>query len=183
MQRGDDTWRLAHEHAQDILGRYGDAWTRCHRDDLVQETTIAAWRWAGAVRDPTRFGAAVRTIARRVRKRALGRVSRDRRLQHELALRGEPVEVQERGIEGCYSIAGRRVPAEGVLPYVRRAVARLRPTDRQLLFDFHAGFCCAELSARAGRSETCVKTRLHRARHRIKIEVEDCVRAADGFDA
>lgn len=183
MQRGDDVWRLAHEHAQDILRRYGDAWTRCHRDDLVQETAMAAWRWAGSARDPDRFWAAVRTIARRLRRRALGRAGRERQVQHELARHREPEVASGHGAIACYTIAGRRVPAEQVLPCVQRAFARLRPIDRQLLLDYHSGFCCAELSARTRRSETCVKTRLHRARHRIRIEVEDCVRAADGFDA
>ncbi len=187
MERGDDVWTLAHEHAHDFLRRYGDAWTRSHRDDLVQETAIAAWQWAGGVRDPQRFWAAVRTIARRIRYRAMSDAGRERAVRRELAGHRDgrgPGHREGHPGEGdlYYAIAGQRVAAQCVLPCIQRAVDRLLPLDRQLLLGFHEGFCCAELSVRSNRSEQCVKTRIHRARRRVQMEVEECVRAADGLD-
>lgn len=191
MERGDDVWALAHDHAHAFLRRYSDAWTRSHRDDLVQETAIAAWQWAGGMRDPERFWAAVRTIAKRVRYRALRDANREQAVQHELARhRGGRRRLQSLGAHPAhpdcddthYVIAGRRLPARDVRPCMQRAIDRLEPVDRQLLLGFHEGFCCAELSVRSSRSEQCVKTRIHRARRRVQLEVEECVRAAGDLD-
>lgn len=181
MERGNDVWQLAHQHADSFLRRFGDRWTRNHRDDLVQETAMAAWRWARSARDPARFWAAVRTIARRVRYRALANACRERTVHRDL----ETANARLPGVgrrDRYYSIAGRRIPAHRVLPSMRQAIARLQPLDRQLLLGALEGFCCAELSVRSDRSEQCVKTRLHRARRRVQREVEESVRAADGFD-
>ena len=179
MERGEDVWMLACSQAQGFLRRFGDDWTRSHREDLVQETAIAAWKWSEGVHDPARFWAAVRTIARRVRCRALTDAHRDRAAKQALkTARGDAREESER----YYVIGDRRVPSHRVRPCMQRALDRLRPLDRQLLLGFHEGFCCAELSVRCARSEQCVKTRIHRARRRVQMEVEACVRAAGGLD-
>jgi DNA-directed RNA polymerase specialized sigma24 family protein len=83
----------------------------------------------------------------------------------------------------CYRVAGSVVPFQRLLPCIERALVRLPLEDRRLLLDFHAGFCCAELSARCNLSEAAVKTRLHRARRRVQKEIEACVRAAGDLDA
>ncbi len=182
MERGKDTWQLAHRHANEFLRRFGDRWTRAHRDDLIQDATLAAFRWAGDARDPDRFWAAVQTIARRIRLRGIALSCRERAARQALAV---PEGAEATGVpsDTWFSIAGRRVPAHRVLPCLRRALDRLSPLDRQLLLGMHEGFCCAELSVRSSRSEQCVKTRLHRARRRVQKDIEECVRAADGLDS
>jgi DNA-directed RNA polymerase specialized sigma24 family protein len=176
---GEQLWQQARQHARGFLRRFGDAWTRNHREDLIQQAAVAAWRWGDRVRDPGAFWAAVRTISRRMRGRALDDAARERDARRTL------LHVRE-GAQGDgerhYRIAGRWVPADCVHPHLQRALARLRPLDRQLLLGFHEGFCCAELSARCDRSEQCVKTRIHRARRRVQMEVEENVRAAGGLD-
>lgn len=181
MERGDDLWRSAHAHAHNCLRRYGDAWTRSHRDDLVQETTIAAWQWAHDLRDPRALWAAVRTIARRVRHRGLRSAFRDR-VRSGFEERAQRSPDAKAPADRFFTIAGRRVPAHRVLQCVEAALEALPPHERQLLLEFHEGFCCAELSLRCNCSETAVKTRLHRARRRVQKNVEDCVRAANGLD-
>lgn len=178
MQRSEEPWQRARMQADDFLRRFGDAWTRTHREDLVQEAAIAAWRWAGADLRPPRLGAAVRTIAARLRSRAL-RLAWQRRQVHEHAAiaavdddRGEP----------HLRVGGRSVPMHLLQPCLHRALARLQPIDRQLLAGFQEGFCCAELGERTRRSEVCVKTRLHRARRRLRRDIEACVRAAGDLD-
>lgn len=181
MERSEELWRSAHSHAHRCLRRYGDTWTRSHRDDLVQETTIAAWQWAHGLRDPRALWAAVRTIARRVRHRGLTAAFRDRVPpgSDERAERpGEPRPPLDRFL----TVVGRRVPAHRVLQCVEAALEALPPRDRQLLLDFHEGFCCAELSMRTQCTESAIKARLHRARQRVQRHVEDCVRAANGLD-
>jgi DNA-directed RNA polymerase specialized sigma24 family protein len=54
--------------------------------------------------------------------------------------------------------------------------------DRQLLLGFHEGFCCAELASRFGRSEDCVKTRISRARRRVRTVFEDLVRVSGNLE-
>lgn len=183
MERGVDVWQLAHDQAHEYLRRFADPWTRSHRDDLVQETAMAAWKWVGEARDPARFWAAVRTIARRIRYRGMVNAGRERAMRRHFSGAGiVSVSGSVVGGDTYLWVGGIRVPAHRVLPCVQKAMGRLRPLDRQLLLDFHSGFCCAELSARSNRSEQCVKTRLHRARRRVQSDVEDCVRVADGLD-
>lgn len=176
MERSEDLWRRARLQIEGWLRRYGDPWTRDHCDDLVQETTIAAWRWAQQPHDPTRFWGAVQTITRRLR-------SRTRHLAHRGLPAPEPVPepYSAPDEERHFRIAGRRIPAHRALPLLREAMARLKPIDRQLLRGSGEGFCCAELAARLGRSEQCVKTRLSRARRRVQRDIEAIVRAAGSF--
>ena len=79
-------------------------------------------------------------------------------------------------------IAGRRVPLHRARAFLQEALAELLPIDRQLLLGLHEGFCCAELAERFRRSESCVKTRIHRARRRVRIAMETCVRAAGSLE-
>ncbi|HZN39119.1 MAG TPA: hypothetical protein VFD82_09975 [Planctomycetota bacterium] len=173
----EDLWKQAHNQAQNFLRRFSDAWTRSHRDDLVQEAAIAAWKWAGRSHDPLRFWAAVRTIARRIRYRALEHAQR--RVEAQVAAERRS---HECGDDREYWIAGRRVPLRWVRPCLRRALQQLPALDRQLLLSFHEGFCCAELAARSRRSLECVKARIHRARRRVQREIEASVREADDLD-
>ncbi len=179
MERSEDLWQRAHTEAKNWLRRYHDAWTRNHRDDLVQEAAIAAWRWADGARHRERFWAAVHTITRRLRGRGLKAPT----IEHASPAFVEEAAAAEPEIGEChYLIAGRRVPAHCVRPWLHEALQRLGTIDRQLLLGFYEGFCCAELAERFRRSRACVKTRIHRARRRIQKEVEACVRTADGFD-
>jgi DNA-directed RNA polymerase specialized sigma24 family protein len=172
----DHLWKAARQHAQNYLRRFGDAWTCSNREDLVQQAAFAAWRWAAHVRDPGAFWAAVRTISRRLRGRGLDDAERER--EAHLVL-GAPCDVDSDDGERHYFVAGSKLPAHEVRPLLQRALARLSPLDRQLLLGFHEGFCCAELAVRTGRTEHCVKTRIHRARRRVRKDIEEDVRAAD----
>ena len=175
----DELWQRAHEGARTWLRRYPDVWTRNHRDDLVQEASLAAWRWSGGVRHQERFWAAVQTIATRIRCRAKRSPTR---VHVSQALVAAATAAEPDREERHYLIAGRRVPAHCAAPWLRTALQRLRPIDRDLLLGFHEGFCCAELAERFRRSLPCVKTRLHRARRRIRKEIEAAARTAGGLD-
>lgn len=178
MERGE-AWHRAHVEANNWLRRRHDAWTRNHREDLVQEAALQAWQWSGRMHHRERFWAAVHTIARRVRARAM----RAPRLRHASPAAVAAVPVRDAHVdEPRYCIAGRSVPAPCALPWLDEALARLQAIDRELLRGFYEGFGCDELAERHGRSLPCVKTRLHRARRRIRNEVEACARAAGGFD-
>lgn len=177
MVATDDAWRQACVQARGFLRRYSDAWTREHRDDVVQEAALAAWRWSqnGGV---TRVGAAMRTIARRVRCRAL--LGTRRLLIAQAALsRTTATRCDD---EPRFRVAGARVPFSWLVPHLRRALGGLSALDRQLLLSFHEGFCCAELALRFDSTEQRIKTRIHRARRRIRSELEARVRVADDLE-
>lgn len=187
MERSEDVWTQAHDHARAFLRRYGDTWTRNHRDDLVQESAMAAWQWVRRAQDQERFWAAVRTIARRIRSRAIGVVERRVRAQRDACVPRHGCTATgdadaPRVDDSRYLIAGRRVPSRWAMPCLQRVLERLPLIDQRLLLGFYEGFCCAELAARCGRTEECVKTRIHRARRRVQREIEASVRAAGDLD-
>lgn len=176
MERSEHIWSQAGGHLRAFLRRFTDPWTRNHRDDLVQEAALATWQWGGDLREPRCLWSAARTIARRVRGRALANLQREHEAQLAAAVRDDDAG------ERCYRIGGRLVSLRHLRPGVERALHRLPAEDRRLLLDFHAGFCCAELAARCDRSEAAVKTRIHRARRRLQREIEAFVRAAGDLD-
>lgn len=56
---------------------------------------------------------------------------------------------------------------------VREALAKLRPRDRELLLlKYTENWTCRELAERLGIQVTAVETRLHRARGRLRTELE-----------
>lgn len=176
MERGDDLWRWARAQAEGHLRRHNDAWTRTHRDDLVQEASLAAWRWSKRQHDGKRFWAAIRTITRRIRVRSLRQAARERR-----ACQGRILASAGVSGERIYEVLGRRVPEHRLLPWFESALKQLPDLDQQLLLAFHEGFCCAELAVRFRRSVPCVKTRIHRARRRVQRCVEEFASVADGL--
>jgi DNA-directed RNA polymerase specialized sigma24 family protein len=155
MER-EELWRQAHREADLWLRRYNDAWTRTNRDDLAQEASIAAWHWASDGRRCDRFWAAVQTITTRLRGRAMRSAKREDPGDAGTGGHAAPGEPPDR----WYEIAGRREPAWRVE------------------LGFYEGFCCAELAERFRRSLACVKTRLHRARRRVRLEIEGLARKA-----
>jgi DNA-directed RNA polymerase specialized sigma24 family protein len=175
MQPGDDTWLRALNQVGWQLRRHSDAWTREHRDDLLQEAALASWQWAQRPHDPKRFWSALRTITRRVRSRALWNQRRQSSWHLAAAVVGPVVQDDRR-----LCIGGISVSLDRARQLLADAMGRLRPLDRQLLEGVMAGFCCAELAARFRRSEPCVKTRLHRARLRVQRDIETHVRWSDG---
>ena len=81
-----------------------------------------------------------------------------------------------------FVVAGRRVPHDWLLPRLRRALERLPRSDRCILLARQEGFCCAEIAARLGLSEQVVKVRMHRARRRVRMEIENAVMVTASFE-
>ena len=176
MERNEELWGRAQAHARRFLRRFDDTFTRAECEDLVQESSLAAWRWAAAVREPERFAAAVRTIARRKRYRALREHHRRR---EESAARSQPVSTAP---ATEFVVAGRRVPHDWLMPRIAAALRRLRPVDRRILRSQQEGFYSTEIAARLGLTEEVVKVRLHRARRRLRRQIESAVKVAGAFD-
>ena len=176
MERNEELWGRMQEHARRFLRRFEDAFTRQQCDDLVQESAVAAWQWAGAARRPERFAAAVRTIARRKRYRALRDHHRRREELSSACLPAPNPKIDE------LRVAGRSVPREWLVARLVQALNGLRAVDRRLLLAQQEGFCCAEIAARLDMTEDVVKVRMHRARRRLQKEIERAVKVTDAFE-
>lgn len=187
MQSSEQPWGGVVAVAERYLARFRDPMTRALREEIAQESAVLAWQWIDKLQDVSCLDAAVRTIARRQRLRTLrarGRDGRDGRRRF-VPLPGDddsaaPVAPPAEQIS--LRIGARAVPSSWAVQRLDRALARLAPLDRRLLMGFHEGFCCAELAFRFGRSEACVKTRLHRARRSVQRHMEQLACAAGSFD-
>ena len=179
MGASEQRWEKVQRVARSTLRRHVDAATSDLRDDLTQESAVLAWKWFSQLRDERRLPGAVRTIAHRLRGRELRRRRRQGWLQFvEFGVHGVAEPVDEERDPPALRVAGRRVPLPWLVDRLARVLRRLSPLDQRLLLGFHEGFCCAELAGRFGRSEDCVKTRIHRARRRVRIMFEELVEAA-----
>jgi RNA polymerase sigma factor (sigma-70 family) len=173
-------WGRAWTESRSYLRRWSDPLTRAARDDLAQETAVAAMRQLVRQRDRGAFSAAVRTIARRLRSRVLR--AEDRPLQGvaEGDLGEWPAPVLPPAPQ--LLVAGRLVPQPWLLLRLDRVLTTISRTNRLLLLGFYEGFSCSELAERFGLSADAVKVRLHRCRQRLRRRLESAVRAADRFE-
>ncbi|MFK7740777.1 MAG: RNA polymerase sigma factor [Planctomycetota bacterium] len=171
-----------HRSAQRILRRFRDAATVSHCEDLVQESCVLLWQWIARCGQVRRVDAATRTVCYRRRRRSIAQLGRASWLQFVDfgSTVCEPAESENDAAE--LRIAGRRVPSDWAMEHLPTVLGCLTRLDQKLLLGLHEGFCCAELALRFGRSEACVKTRIHRARKRVRTEFEALVRQSDEFD-
>jgi len=185
MERHGDKWSRAWRYARTFLGNYRDERTASLREDIAQEAVVHAWRWRRCPADGGRLREAMRTIARRHRLRSLATdqgPSGVTLVSFEADGVDEPEARAANAAEQQLRIAGRRVPIGWARVRLRGVMAGFSTLDRRLLLGFHEGFCCAELAQRFGRSPACVKSRLHRARRRLRNELEGLVRVATSFE-
>lgn len=180
---GEQSWEWVTRQARRALRRFGDRETNRERDDIAQDACLLIWQWADRLHDGERLGAAVRTIVKRQRLRAVRAVQKRRCVA--LVDFTDPAVVQPAvppAADGSLTIAGRPVSLRWACGRLGLVMQRLPPLDRQLLMGFHEGFCCAELATRFGRSEVCVKARISRARRRVRTVFEDLVRVSGELD-
>lgn len=178
MQRSEE-WQRVLQQARRVLRRYRDGETRERRDDIVQDACLLVWQWSDQIRDRSRLGSAVHTIAKRQRSRALAAARKNRQLQFvEFGEAGVVDPAASVATEQSLLISEKPVPLRWAKRRLARVLSSLSSLDQHLLLGFHEGFCCAELASRFGRTEGCVKTRIHRARRRVRSVFEDLVRTS-----
>lgn len=117
------------------------------RDDALQEAALIAWRkWMAY--DPARsFAAWLHGIARRCRPAQRREVSLD-----------------------CFAVAA---PSEGQAERVRRALAALPPSDRDLLMEVGDGRRLWDIAAKNRCCTRTITRRLRLARKRLAVELAD----------
>jgi RNA polymerase sigma factor (sigma-70 family) len=167
--------------AQRFLRRWSDATTLRERDDLAQDAALQAWRHADDVREWQRFPAMVRTISRRVRARVLLARRRFEALVVQLDY-GLEARLSAPSLGHCLCVAGEAIDVDWLAEELVRALAELRPADRDLLLAFYSGTSCAELAVRHQLPRQRVKVRLHRGRRRLRRTIEERARVAGLLD-
>ncbi|HUU47015.1 MAG TPA: sigma-70 family RNA polymerase sigma factor [Acidobacteriota bacterium] len=130
------------------------SWSTEDASDLTAEVFAVAWDKRAEVRDQTRIGGWLWSIARR---QAANRVRGEtRRQQRE----------ETAGIEAAGESTG-----DGTRHRVRRAFAALDEDDRQLLlWREHSGLTYKEIAELTSGSEDSVRASLYRARVRLREE-------------
>jgi RNA polymerase sigma-70 factor (ECF subfamily) len=127
-------------------------------EEAAQSAWVVAWRRLGDLRDPTNLRAWLMSIAAN-EARQLAR-SRRRRSVREIA-------VLDSSTPPADSMAADRID-------LGNALATIEPRDRELLgLRYLAGLDSAEIGRVAGMSATAVRSRLARARERLRVELSD----------
>ena len=136
-------------------------------EEVLQEVSLSALATGFSV-DPLRVSGWLYRLA--IRKALLYRRSRGR--QNKLNCRyAERVRVRE-GSSSDGDPLGWLLLDE-CLALVRRALAVLPPRDAEiLLLKYTENWSCRDLALHLGQSETAIESRLHRARGRLREELE-----------
>ena len=176
--------QVALREAGAYLRKWGDGFTKAWREDFAQESAIAALQLLPRMRKQGAFPALVRTIARRMRARALRCQARSRQSAADAEDVGPLAVVDALFVEQqpLFLVAGRYVPRDWLLTSLSAALPMVCPTNRCLLLGYYEGFSCCELGERVGMDPVLVKVRLHRTRGALRKTIERMVRAADTFE-
>lgn len=127
-------------------------------DDVVQESLLRAWKSLDSLRDDAAAKPWLLTIVRRENARYFER----RRL--------DTVDIDELGAAQAAELA--HAPDEELLG-LREAMLRLEDDYREpLVLQVLVGFSTREIAAHMGLSQGAVLTRLHRARQKLKDDLD-----------
>jgi RNA polymerase sigma factor (sigma-70 family) len=152
-----------------FLTRWSDPITVNLVEDLAQVVTLDALASRDRLQEPRCLPAFVRTIARRVRFKALQReharceAGADANAHEVPARRSDAVKLRVRA---------RWVEREVLLPWLDDALARLAPLNSRLLREFYSGSSCRDLAARYRLTPDTVKVRLYRSREHVRETLE-----------
>jgi RNA polymerase sigma factor (sigma-70 family) len=164
-----------------FLRRFTDPYTRQNREDLAQEAVIETWRRGATLRDRGRAVAFARTVARRLRFRALLRAAR--RAQHQAAVTELPnpdlAELPPPGADPrAFRVGDRWVEFDWLVEHLDEVLDGLGPINEPIVRGFYRGATCRELGARYGLPAAGIKARIHRSRQRIRQSFVERARCA-----
>jgi len=124
-------------------------------EDVVQDAVLTMARNIGRLRTPERFGSwAFTIVARR-------------------AADGQRAAIRRRNLQDQIEVDDINSPLSETVIDLKRALAALPETDRRLLTLFHVqGLSLADLSAMLGVPTGTIKSRLHKARARLRDQLD-----------
>jgi RNA polymerase sigma-70 factor, ECF subfamily len=148
-------WGEAHRICLRLAYRY--ARNASEAEDISQEAVIRAWRRRSTLRESGS------------RKQWLATIVRNEAFRQRARVRPEPVA----SVEGWEGAEDARVVATVECADLHAAIDRLAGRDRELLrLRYEEDLTQAAIAGRLGLPEGTVKVRLHRARHKLRRELE-----------
>lgn len=175
MQQHSDTASVEVMAAQvrSIAARFLQRWTDPTTvnliDDLAQVAALDTLAHCGRLHDQRCLPSFVRTVARRVRFKAL------RRERSRCEAASEPCgsDVAARAHDVVkLRVCARWVERDHLLPWLDDALDRLPPLNSVLLREYYGGSSCRDLAVRYRLTPDTVKVRLHRSRERVRATLE-----------
>ena len=147
-------------------------------EEITQDTFLRVYKKLATLKDPNRFAGWLYRIAARQCYAWL----RKKRIQTQ-ALEDTDTELIEGGTYSQYIAEEQEKAAiEAQRDIVQRLLARLRESERTVVTLHYFGeMTCEEISRFLGVSASTVKSRLHRARHRLKKAEPMIQEALEGF--
>lgn len=143
-----------------VYSRVGDAHAV---EEVLQDVALSAVEGRPALSDASQARAWLYRVAVRQSLLYRRRIGREKRRTNHFAQR------QRAASESAAYDPLRWVLADEERELVRRALAELRPGDRELLLlKYTEDWTCRELAGHLGIRVTTVETRLHRARQRLR---------------
>lgn len=137
-------------------------------DEVFQEVSLAAVRQSSPIRDPQRVAPWLYRLAVRQVLLYRRRAGRHRKLKNRYAEETSPTEADPRQIDPLGFLL-----AEERRKHVREAMTRLDGKDAELLMlKYTESWSYRQISAHLGISESAVEARLHRARRRLRQELQ-----------
>lgn len=137
-------------------------------DDVMQDVALAAVRQASPIQDPTRVAPWLYRLAVRQTLLYRRKMGRTRNLTQRFADRFQPTESDTRDpgpLEWLMSVE--------LSSMVRKAIMALRPGDSEILMLKYAqNWNYHEIAEHLGIGHSAVEARLHRARSRMRKELE-----------
>lgn len=134
-------------------------------EDIVQETFLKAHQKLGTLNDPQRFSAWINAIATR---RCLAWF-RENRLNSELAENINIATKQSDAYSRYISGEQAKAAAQELREMVKKWLLKLRESERTVVtLHYFDGLSCADIAAFLGVTTNTIKSRLNRARNRLK---------------
>ena len=177
---GDVAAGQALEVAYRFLGRWHDGFTRSARDELAHEAALLALDRRHTLREPKKFPAFVRTIARRIRSHAARETLKRGDLSLDRADTVSEALAQPEQDSVLLRVRDTLVERDVLLGELNRMLAKLTVMNRRILLSYYEGFSCAELAARFEMPEESIKVRIHRARGKLRQLLEQRVCSRTG---
>lgn len=137
-------------------------------EECMQEVGLAAVRQAAPIRDTTKLGAWLYQLAVRQALLYRRKMGRKRGLLQRYADRRQPTESDEGAFDPLNWLLNREK-----IGLVRTALTAIRDEDREiLLLKYAEGWSYIQISEHLNVSHSAVEARLHRARQRLRKEIE-----------
>ena len=134
-------------------------------EDIVQETFLKAYQKLGTLNDPQRFSAWINAIATR---HCLAWF-RGNRLNSELAENISIATKQSDAYSRYISGEQAKAAAQELREMVKKWLAKLKESERTVItLHYFDGMSCEEIAAFLGVTTNTIKSRLNRARNRLK---------------